>query len=155
MQETNHIWILYKLMLVIFFIGALPSVYMTITDTELDYPSLANVGIVLVLYFAILLVLGRITAEVDQASITVGMGPFKSTTPIENVQSVRSTTIRPLRDFLGWGWRVRADGTRGYIADGDVGIEITRDDGSRTVVTVSDPQRFVDYIHWAKANQSK
>jgi hypothetical protein len=85
--------------------------------------------------------------------IKAGMGPIKSKTAMEDIESIRACTVRPLRDFFGWGLRIKADGSRGFIADINVGFEFIRKDGRRTVVSVRDPQRYVDYVRWVKTNK--
>lgn len=150
-RETNHIWIIYKFSAVVWLVVTTPIVYMGFTSEQVDLAPLQVIGAIAAVQFLVMWLLGRITAEADQTGIEVGMGPFKSKTPIEDIQSIRSCTIRPLRDFLGWGWRVKVDGTRGFIGDGNVGVEITRRNGARTVVTVREPQRFVDFVRRVKA----
>ena len=153
-RETNHISILYKIAVPMWLILGAPAVYFAISGARTAYPPLEFWGSIAALHLFLTWWLGRITAEANPAFFRVGMGPFKSTTPIKEIESIRSVAVRPLREFLGWGWRVKADGTRGYIADLNVGVEFMRNDGRRTVVTVQDPQRFVDYVRWAKVNQA-
>ncbi len=67
------------------------------------------------------------------------MGLFKSKTKIDDIKSIRSCTIIPFRDFMGWGFKIKPDGTRGFIADGKVEIEFIKKNNRRTVVTVQNP----------------
>jgi hypothetical protein len=145
-RETNHIWIIYKIAAVFWLLVATLVVFSSTSGGRLDFTRLEYLVLPAALHFFFIWVLGKITAEVDQSGIKVGMGPFKSKTRIEDIESIRPCTIRPLRDFWGWGWKKRSDGTRGFIGDGNVGVEFIRKDGRRTVVTVSDPERFVDYV---------
>lgn len=152
LQELNHIWILYKIAVTMWSIILAPFVYMAITGARFDYSPVQFLGVVISLHLFFTWWLGRITAEVNPTFIRVGMGPIKSKTPIAEIESIRSVAVRPLRDFLGWGWRVKGDGTVGWIADMKVGVEFTRKDGRRTVVSVRDPQRYVDYVRRIKAD---
>ncbi len=125
-RETNHIWIIDKISVVFWLLFATPAVYMVITGARFDYKSLDTIFGIAAFHFLLIWIFARITAEVDPTGIKVGMGPFKSKTAMEDIESIRTCTIRPIRDFLGWGFRIKADGTRGFIADGNAGIEFTR-----------------------------
>ena len=152
--EVNHIWILYKISAVMWLVLFTPFVYSAITRSRIDTSTLISLGVAAVLHTSLTWLLGRISAEVNQDWIRAGMGPFKSKTAIGDIESIRSVTVRPLREFMGWGWRVRGDGTRGFIADMNVGVEYVRKSGRKFVVTVQDPQRYVDYVRWVKANEA-
>ena len=152
-RETNHIWIIYKMAAAMWLVIAAVLVFSNMSSRGPDFTRLQLLVMPAGIHFFLIWVLGRITAEVDHTCIKVGMGPFKSKTRIEDVQSIRTCTIRPIRDLWGWGWRRRLDGTRGFIGDGNEGFEFTRSDGKRTVVTASDPQRFVDFVHRLKASE--
>jgi hypothetical protein len=127
---------------------------MAITGERFDYSPVHFIGVAISLHLFLTWLLGRITAEVDQTAFTLGYGLFKSKTAIKDIVSIRSVAVRPLCDFLGWGFRVKGDGTRGFITDLNVGVEFTRKDGRRTVVTIREPQRFVDYVRRSKVSLS-
>ena len=152
-RETNHIWIIYKMAAAMWLVIAAIVVFSNTSSRGPNFTSLQFLVMPATIHFFLIWVLGRITVEVDHICIKVGMGPFKSKTRIEDVQSIRTCTIRPIRDLWGWGWRRRLDGTRGFIGDGNEGFEFTRSDGKRTVVTARDPQRFVDFVQRLKANE--
>lgn len=80
----------------------------------------------------------------------VGMGPIKSRTKIKDIESIRSVAVRPWRDFLGRGFRVKTDGARGFIAGRGPGVEFTKSNGKRVTVSVRDPQAFVDFVRQVK-----
>ncbi|MEM7474081.1 MAG: hypothetical protein AAF483_03755 [Planctomycetota bacterium] len=153
-RETNHIWIIYKMAAALWLVIAAFFVFSNTSSQGPDFTRLQFLVMPAAIHFVLIGVLGRITVEVDHICIKVGMGPFKSKTRIEDVQSIRTCTIRPIRDLWGWGWRRRMDGTRGFIGDGNEGFEFTRSDGKRTVVTARDPQRFVDFVQRLKANET-
>lgn len=150
-RETNHIWIIYKIAAVMWVVIGAIVVFTGRSSGGPDITRLQFLALPAAIHFFLIWVLGRITVDVDQTRIKVGMGPFKSKTPIEDVTSIRPCTIQPLREFWGWGWKRRRDGTHGFIGDGNAGVEFVRKDGKRTVVTVSDPQRFVDFVRRAMA----
>ena len=152
-RETNHIWIIYKMAAAMWLAIAALVVFTNTSSRGPDFTSLQFLVMPAAIHFFLIWVLGKITVEVDLICIKVGMGPFKSKTRIEDVQSIRTCTIRPIRDLWGWGWRRRLDGTRGFIGDGNEGFEFTRSDGKRTFVTARDPQRFVDFVQRLKANE--
>jgi hypothetical protein len=48
--------------------------------------------------------------------------------------------VNPLAEFGGWGWRWGADGRVGVVLRAGEGIQVTRTNGKRFVVTVDDAQ---------------
>lgn len=85
-----------------------------------------------------------ITVTVDQRGLTV-RGRFgwpRTHTSLDHIERAGTVTVRPVRDFGGWGYRVSAmgslRGTRGYVLRGGEALFVERTDGVRTLVTVDD-----------------
>lgn len=57
------------------------------------------------------------------------------------------------REYMGWGIRVGADGSIGYISAGNVGVRLERYRRKDYVITVSDPQSLVDYVEAARGKE--
>ena len=56
--------------------------------------------------------------------------------PLSDVAYARVTSVDPLWQFGGWGYRLGADGRTGFVVRKGEGLEVTRGDGARWVVTV-------------------
>ena len=69
------------------------------------------------------LALGALLALTLSARVTVDTSGLRvssaglswSRVPLERVASAGTTTVSPLREFGGWGWRIGVDGRRGYV----------------------------------------
>lgn len=85
-----------------------------------------------------------ITVTVDQRGLTVRgrFGRPRMHTSLDRIERAGTVTVRPVRDFGGYGYRVSAmgplRGTRGYVLRGGEALLVERTDGVRTVVTVDD-----------------
>ncbi|TDC53772.1 DUF1648 domain-containing protein [Jiangella ureilytica] len=85
-----------------------------------------------------------ITVTVDERGLTVRgrFGRPRMHTSLDRIERAGTVTVRPVRDFGGWGYRVSAmgplRGTRGYVLRGGEALLVERTDGVRTVVTVDD-----------------
>ncbi|MBB5786814.1 DUF1648 domain-containing protein [Jiangella mangrovi] len=85
-----------------------------------------------------------VTVTVDQRGLTV-RGRFgwpRMHTSLDRIERAGTVTVRPVRDFGGYGYRLSAmgplRGTRGYVLRGGEALLVERTDGVRTVVTVDD-----------------
>jgi len=61
--------------------------------------------------------------------------------PLERVARADATTVRPLREFGGVGWRVAPDGTRALVMGSGPAVRISRHGEPDLVVGVSDAER--------------
>lgn len=105
------------------------------------------VAIILVVYF----LLGKLEVDCTPRTLRFKLGPIGPTIPLAEIESIRPTSVQPLKDFMGWGIRVGADGARGYIVAGTTGVRIQLMDGKQYVVTLPEPQSLVDYVRAAQA----
>nr|WP_201469232.1 DUF1648 domain-containing protein [Microbacterium hydrocarbonoxydans] len=55
-----------------------------------------------------------------------------------DIASARAVQVNPFAEFGGWGYRVGADGRRGFVLRTGEAVEVTRTDGRVFVVTVDD-----------------
>jgi hypothetical protein len=78
--------------------------------------------------------------SVDRRAFTVRapLGWPRIVIPNEQIEKVQVVDIDPSADFGGWGWRWAPGRRTGIILRRGQGIEITRHDGRRFVVTVND-----------------
>lgn len=60
--------------------------------------------------------------------------------PARDVASVRTVDVHPFGEFGGWGFRYGLDGRTGVVLRRGEGIEVTRVDGRRFVVTIDDAE---------------
>ncbi|WP_116949810.1 DUF1648 domain-containing protein [Jiangella endophytica] len=85
-----------------------------------------------------------ITVTVDERGLTVRgrFGRPRMHTSLDRIARASTVTVRPARDFGGFGYRVSAigplKGTRGYVLRGGEALLVERTDGARTLVTVDD-----------------
>ncbi|MGA8045261.1 MAG: DUF1648 domain-containing protein [Dermatophilaceae bacterium] len=56
--------------------------------------------------------------------------------PLSDVERARVTTVDPLWQFGGWGYRLGSDGRTGFVLRKGEALEVTRGDGARWVITV-------------------
>jgi hypothetical protein len=94
---------------------------------------------VLLILFGLAMV--SFTVRVDQRGLTIrsGLGWPRITIPADEVVEAEATTIRPLADFGGWGWRVGRGGRLGVVLRQGPALEVERTGGRSLVVTVDDP----------------
>ncbi|MBF0672349.1 MAG: DUF1648 domain-containing protein [Salinibacterium sp.] len=99
---------------------------------------------VLLVVVAVLLVLVAATfywrVTVDRRGLTVrsALSWPKTTIPADEITDVAVVDVQPVAEFGGWGWRWGADGRTGVVLRTGEGIQVTRANGKRFVVTVDD-----------------
>lgn len=79
--------------------------------------------------------------RVDPSGIVVRSQPFgwpRTRIDAADIASVGTSTVEPLAEFGGWGWRWAPGRNFGVIARSGEAIEVTRRDGRRFTVTVDD-----------------
>ncbi|RIQ11291.1 DUF1648 domain-containing protein, partial [Jiangella rhizosphaerae] len=85
-----------------------------------------------------------VTVTVDERGLTVRgrFGRPRLHTSLDRIARASTVTVRPVRDFGGWGYRVAAlgplKGTRGYVLRGGEALLVELTDGGRAIVTVDD-----------------
>lgn len=98
------------------------------------------IGLVLAVGLLPLLALLHATVIVDRRGLTARtMIPWpKITVPLDEIEDVSVTRVRPLGEFGGWGIRTSLNGSVGMVLRKGEGIEVRATGGRRIVVTVDD-----------------
>ncbi len=93
-----------------------------------------------VLFLVLLLTTSVFRVRVDDEGLRVRapVGVPRFGIPLEDVAQVEVARVTPMVDFGGWGIRRSIDGRTGIVLHAGDGIQITRRDGRRFVVTVDD-----------------
>ncbi|MDH5372026.1 MAG: prominin family protein [Acidimicrobiia bacterium] len=96
------------------------------------------IGIALILLFATL----RLITVIHTDAVQIRFAPMRTKRiPLVEVASVEIQTIRPIRDFGGWGVRYRR-GVKAYIASGDRAVRLNMLDGRDIVIGSQQPHEL-------------
>lgn len=81
------------------------------------------------------------TVQVDATGLTARslLGFPRTHQPISEIVRADVVTIRALREFGGWGWRVGKDGRSGIVLRSGEALQVTRSGERVFVVTVNSP----------------
>lgn len=90
----------------------------------------------------LLATMSRFTVRVSSTGLAVhgAFGWPSLHVPADEILDVQVTTVSPLRDFGGWGYRVGRGGAIGIVVRTGEAIEVERTGGRRAVVTVDDAE---------------
>lgn len=88
----------------------------------------------------------KITVLGTSEELIAKWGPFTGKYAIKDVISIRPTAIKPVRQFLGWGFRVSFDGTAGFISGVKTGVKIDMQSGKKIVISSKNPQSLVNFV---------
>ena len=108
------------------------------------------------------LALGALLALTLSARVTVDASGLRvssaglswSRVPLERVASAGTTTVSPLREFGGWGWRIGVDGRRGYVTRAGEALVVHRIGEPDVVVTVDDADEAAAVLNTLAARAS-
>ena len=96
------------------------------------------IGIALIVLFATL----RLVTEVHADAVHIRFAPMRpKRIPYDSISSAEVRTIRPIRDFGGWGVRYRK-GAKGYLARGNQAVWFSMRDGRDIVIGTEQPEQF-------------
>ena len=87
--------------------------------------------------------------DVSDAGLTI-QGLLGSPTwriPLSDVEQAGVTTVDPLWQFGGWGYRIGGDGRTGFVLRKGEALEVTRGDGARWVITVDDAEEAAGLLN--------
>ena len=91
----------------------------------------------------------RLDTEVRPGTLAVRLRPFtKREIPLSDVESCEPRTYRPIRDYLGWGWRVGPAG-RALTVPGRRGVQLILRGGERLLISSHQPEKLSDAIRSA------
>ncbi|MCI0497183.1 MAG: hypothetical protein L0Z54_02685 [Thermoplasmata archaeon] len=105
--------------------------------------TLPHAGLFVATISVLLILFGRLHVLCDRNGMAFGFGPFRRRLPLTEIVAIQEVAVRPLSDHLGYGYRFGRDGSRGYIAAGNVGVRVDTRDGRSYVITVRDPRALV------------
>ena len=90
----------------------------------------------------------RLVTEVRTGGVFVRLWPFPfSRIRLDGATSIRSVTYRPIRDYGGWGYRIKlGTGKRAWNARGDRGVLIEYDNGKSMLIGSQSPDRLLRAI---------
>ncbi|WP_076260060.1 DUF1648 domain-containing protein [Intrasporangium flavum] len=74
--------------------------------------------------------------------------------PLRRVARADVTTVSPLREFGGWGWRIGRDGRRGFVTRGGEALVVERVGEPAVVVTVDDASEAAAVLNTLAARES-
>lgn len=80
----------------------------------------------------------RVTVGDSGVSVRSIIGRPRWRMPLNEVAQARVTTVNPLTEFGGWGYRLGVDGRTGFVVRAGEALEVVRSDGRSWVVTVDD-----------------
>jgi hypothetical protein len=119
------------------------SAVILITGNLLTIILLSGVLLFIVLLFIIFY---RLEIESDGNTIRFHWGPVGKTMNVREIRSIEKTEIRPIRDYMGYGWRIGPDGSIGYISGSRVGVRIVTKEGRTYVVSCTRPGELVSLV---------
>jgi hypothetical protein len=111
-----------------------------------DYVGFAVGGLVLALFLAHFL-----EVRVEPRTLRIVYFPLvKRSFPLEGLRAAEPRTVRPLREFGGWGirWSLRGNGWA-YTVDGREGVQLEFADGRRVFVGSRRPDELAAAIRHA------
>ncbi|MCP2030654.1 hypothetical protein L1277_000718 [Okibacterium sp. HSC-33S16] len=96
----------------------------------------------------------RVRADRRGFVVRGALGWPRVTIPNADIDQVRVVDVNPTADFGGWGWRWAPGRRTGVIMRRGPGIEVTRRDGRRLVVTVDDAETGASVVKTLIARSS-
>jgi hypothetical protein len=88
----------------------------------------------------------RVRADRRGFVVRAALGWPRVTIPNDEITEVRVIEVNPTADFGGWGWRWAPGRRTGIVMRRGPGIEVTRADGRRLVVTVDDAEQGASVV---------
>jgi hypothetical protein len=124
------------------------AIWCALKKTEMHASSWVAIGFVLIVGLAAATLM-KMTTQVTPACIDVRLGwfPFlwRAINPA-SVLVVEVVSVRPIRDYGGWGNRLGRDGERAILARGDRGVRIHLAGGGRLLIGSQRPEELARAI---------
>ncbi len=84
----------------------------------------------------------KLITEVHPDGLHIRFAPMRTAkVPYSRISSIEVETVRPIRDFGGWGVRY-GRGTKAYLARGNTGVRVVRSDGKDIFVGSQQPDEL-------------
>ncbi len=143
-QEEHHLWLMYMICVPI--VGLLAVIGILIPDLITRLIMAASIVFLVV----IMVMFSRMTIVLSHDKMSMKFGPIGKTFPIRSIDSIKVVPIDWWKDYMGQGYRIGPDGSKGFIMGTKQGIRMTLDDGQVFVVSAKKPQYIVDYVRTAR-----
>jgi len=87
--------------------------------------------------------------EIHPGTLAVRLRPFtKRQISLSDVESCEPRTYNPIRDYLGWGWRIGPAG-RALTVPGRHGVQLILRGGERLLISSHQPEKLAEAIRLA------
>lgn len=147
-EMKRSVWSL----LFVFIAGsALIPVLVSVTDGDRSWQELwpAPVLVSLVIVFFMLL---KLVTTIDEKGIRVSFGFLSRKGKYYAWEQIKHAQVRkyePLMEYGGWGYRVKPwKKKRAYSISGDIGLELTLQDGSLVMIGTKKQEELKNYLHY-------
>lgn len=118
-------------------------------DPEGELVALIALGFASLLLVAVAVVFSRYFVAADANLLTFGFSYWNVALPLDQIESIEATTIRPMQ-FGGLGWRMDRKRRIGYIVKGGEGVELTTKTGRVYVFNCAASGILVEQLSPAK-----
>ncbi|TQL47773.1 uncharacterized protein DUF1648 [Homoserinimonas aerilata] len=102
--------------------------------------AISVIALIVVLFLAAVTAMWRVTADRRGLTVRSVLGWPRQRIRLEDMTDVSVTTVDPMAEFGGWGWRWGGDRRSGVVLRHGSAIEVTRASGRRFVITVDDAE---------------
>jgi hypothetical protein len=118
----------------------------TLYEETQGFPGWTLVLVGLVVFLVAVLLTMRLTTVVTPDAVQVRCGfLYRTRIPISEIISAEARAYRPVRDYGGWG--IRGFGRRRALnARGNLGVLVTRQDGSTLMIGSQRPRELLEAL---------
>lgn len=119
-----------------------------------DRTAVISIGVGTVVMVVIALIFINFEVKADLETLSFKFGYFGKELPLDTITHISVTKVNAMKDFMGYGVRIRSDGTIGYILQSGVGFRVETEEGKKYVVTIPDPEELVEYVKAVRAERA-
>jgi hypothetical protein len=147
-EEQNFIKNWWMLMLAILVLSGAP-IYASSNQPidELIFPLIIMVIVIVFFYFL------SLHSRIDDKGISVKFGFFQrhfKEYKWENIKSVEIRKYNPIWEYGGWGYRGWNRRNRAFSVSGNIGLQITLNDGNVVMVGTKESEKMKTYLLYLK-----
>ena len=117
-------------------IMSIATAWVFVADTGVGW-IMAGATLLVIILVATSLVF-RVRVNADGLRVRSVAGWPRWNIPASDIADVRVVAVNPMGDFGGWGLRIAVDGRMGVVLRTGEGLQVTRRNGRRFVVTIDD-----------------